>query len=566
MANGSEVQSVDRNEGARQRDLTETSLPLHPFLFAIASVLALLAQNLGQTFISNAVPALVGSLAFAFVVYMAVVAVRRRFDARSAVIASIWVGGCLFHGGLIGFVKLFDKSYGTVWSLPISLAVMTALTLLVLRLPAAHVRAAHLALTGAALVMVLVPGAKTAAFEWRNQAAYLAYDADAAAAEMPEIAAGLSSSDQRPPDIYYFIFDRFASPEILLRHYGVDVFGTRSFLEQRGFHVVPVAHSNYHRTAYSLASTFYMDYLDFLAENDRLEGNDWRPLHAMLGDHRVARFLKARGYRFIQFGSWWTGTFHNPVADENHPYGFSEFNLLYLRYTILHPIFQVLPATRFTRRLDWDNAQCQRVGPQIEQIKNLGEQDQPLFVFAHILVPHGPYNFAEDGRCLTREEAEARGEHQGYIDQVIYATRIMEELVTALQAEGRNPPIIIIQADEGPFPEGSWDAPWHEASPHIQMIKTSIINAYYFPNGDYSQLREDITPVNSFRALFNTYFGTNFPLLRDRIFVSPDEKRLYEFHDVTEAVRTESRRSIMSGDWASINAGPIGDRSNQTGL
>jgi hypothetical protein len=90
------------------------------------------------------------------------------------------------------------------------------------------------------------------------------------------------------------------------------------------------------------------------------------------------------------------------------------------------------------------------------------------------------------------------------------------------------------------------------------MIKTSIINAYYFPNGDYSQLREDITPVNSFRALFNTYFGTSFPLLRDRIFVSPDEKRLYEFHDVTEAVRAESRRSV-SGNAASMNPATLID-------
>src|SRR5690606_39807100 len=100
MANGSELQSAERKDGVRQKDLTGASLPLHPFLFAIASVLALLVQNLHQTFISNAVPALAGSLAFALVVYMAVVAVRRRFDARSAVIASIWVAGCLFHDGL----------------------------------------------------------------------------------------------------------------------------------------------------------------------------------------------------------------------------------------------------------------------------------------------------------------------------------------------------------------------------------------------------------------------------------------------------------------------------------
>mgnify|MGYP005856748277 CR=1 FL=1 len=111
--------------------------------------------------------------------------------------------------------------------------------------------------------------------------------------------------------------------------------------------------------------------------------------------------------------------------------------------------------------------------------------------------------------------------------------------MTTLQADDRNPPIILVQSDEGPFPERDGTVPWHEQPPHVQRIKTSIINAYYFPNGDYSQMREGVTPVNSYRILFNTYFGTNFALLPDRIFVSPDERRLYEFHDVTDAVLAE---------------------------
>lgn len=521
------------------------SLPLHPFLFAIASVLALLVQNLTQATLAHAAPALAGSLAFALATYLMVVAVRRRFDASTAVIASIWVAGCLFYAGLFDFVKWADGSYAMLWSLPVAILTMSALTVLAARLPALHIQVVHLVLTGAAAMMVITPAWQTAAYEWRNSAARTAYDADRAAAQMPQIAPGAepTSNGPRPPDIYYFIFDRYASAETLARHYGIDVFGTRNFLEQRGFHVVPAANSNYHRTALSVASTFYMDYLDPLSDNDRIAGDNWRPVHAMLRDHRVARFLKARGYRFIQFGSWWTGTFHSSIADENRPHGFSEFDFLYLRYTILRPLFHLLPATRLTRRLDWDNAQCQRVAPQIEEIKTLGEQDQPLFVFAHILVPHGPFNFAPDGTCLTYEQSAERGELKGYVDQVAYASQIIEELVTTLQSDDRNPPIILIQSDEGPFPEHDGTVPWNEQPTHVQQIKTSIVNAYFFPNGDYSQLSESITPVNSYRALFNAYFGTDFPLLADRVFVSPDERRLYEFHDITDRVRAESDMS-----------------------
>ena len=110
----------------------------------------------------------------------------------------------------------------------------------------------------------------------------------------------------RPPDIYHFVFDRLASDASLEHHYGVE--GTIGrFLAERGFYVAEASNSNYLKTAPSLASTFYMDYLDFLASDPRVKGENYHPIFEMLDDHRVARFLKARGYDFVQFGAWWRG-------------------------------------------------------------------------------------------------------------------------------------------------------------------------------------------------------------------------------------------------------------------
>jgi hypothetical protein len=41
-----------------------------------------------------------------------------------------------------------------------------------------------------------------------------------------------------------------------------------------------------------------------------------------------------------------------------------------------------------------------------------------------------------------------------------------------------------------------------------------ILNAYYLP-GHADQLYTSISPVNTFRVVLNSYFGTNFPLLED---------------------------------------------------
>ena len=77
-------------------------------------------------------------------------------------------------------------------------------------------------------------------------------------------------------------------------------------------------------------------------------------------------------------------------------------------------------------------------------VKSIGPRPRPVYVFVHILVPHGPFGFGPDGRCLSQDEQEARGDAQGYVDQVAYAGQIIDEVVTALQAPGRVRPVILI--------------------------------------------------------------------------------------------------------------------------
>lgn len=521
---------------------SDKSYPLHPFLLALASVLALMVSNLREVNVFHVTAALMGALIFAGAIYCAVGVLRRRLDARTAVIASIWIAGCLFFESLFGPVNLWlGGGYPMLRALPVALVVLATLTAAALYVPYALANVANLILNGIAVVLFATPAWQAATYEWRHGAARAAYDADKAAAAMPEIAGPSATANQtdRPPDIYHFVFDRYASEDVLKEHYGLDDSRTGRFLEERGFFVARNAHANYHRTAYSLASTFYMDYLDVLANAPGIPPNNWQPVHKMLGDHRVARFLKARGYDHIQYGSWWTGTYRNPVADLNRPHGFSEFNMLYLRRTMLRPIFHALPAWPFTMRLDWDNAQCQRVAAQIEDIKAIGVRDKPTYVFAHILVPHGPFNFTTDGDCLSLADSDKRGHRQGYVDQVVYASRIIEDLVTHLQAEGRPAPVILIHSDEGPFPSFKAGVPWQE-QPHDRLrIKTAILNAYYLPKGDDGALTDDISPVNTFRVVFNALFGTAFELLPNRVFVSPNDDSLYDFHDVTERARKE---------------------------
>ncbi len=533
MGDDSDGADAARAARRRGREPPKRTYPWAACLFATAVVLQPLSRNLGQATFADAVPALIGSLVFALLVYLIVAVLRRHFDTATAVIACWWVVGGLYAGLLIP-----GNDGATHTSLLFLTTLLFILTVVFHRLHRLG-DLAHRLLIGIAFALVAFPLWHLLAHEWQHGDADAAYDADRAAAAMPQVA-GPAPLDpdgtDRPPDIYHFIFDTYASADILASHYGIDN-PIIEFLEARGFYVAHASHSNYHKTGHSLASTFYMDYIDFFEKDPRAQGANWHPIFAMLKDHRVLRFLNTRGYEILQFGSWWRGTFENPFADENRPLGFSEFNMIFLGGTLLRPLFTVLPELPLASRLRWDRGQCQRVARQIERIKAIGSGPKPIYLFAHILVPHGPYVFTPDGDCLSYEESVRRGPQRGYVEQVAYANTIIEDIVTALQADDRRPSVILIQADEGPMPERNHSTPWQQASAEELRIKTGILNAYHFPNGDYSELRPDITPVNSYRAVFNTIFGTDFPQLPDRIFAFPGDWNIYEFHDVTERVR-----------------------------
>ena len=79
------------------------------------------------------------------------------------------------------------------------------------------------------------------------------------------------------------------------------------------------------------------------------------------------------------------------------------------------------------------------------------------------------------------------------------------------------PPIIIIQGDHGPdlfMPNDSWPKAKNLTKTMLNE-KTGILNAYYLPQCDGEYLYESISPVNSFRAIFNSCFDMEFNLLDD---------------------------------------------------
>jgi hypothetical protein len=151
------------------------------------------------------------------------------------------------------------------------------------------------------------------------------------------------------------------------------------------------------------------------------------------------------------------------------------------------------------------------------------------FVYAHIIAPHPPFVFDERGTVISHAEPFTlhdanyyMREHSqknyiaGYRKQIQYVNALVLETVDAILAHSTTPPIIIIQGDHGPGAHLHWGS----LEQTIPAERFSILNAYYFPDQDYTRLYPSISPVNSFRVLFDQFFGANYALLPDRHYYS----------------------------------------------
>jgi hypothetical protein len=100
-----------------------------------------------------------------------------------------------------------------------------------------------------------------------------------------------------------------------------------------------------------------------------------------------------------------------------------------------------------------------------------------------------------------------------------------------------NPPVIVIQGDEGPYPQRTQphEFEWETATNEEFSEKMRILNAIYAP-GCEDRLYPSMTPVNTFRLLLNCYFGTRLEPLADRSYSYRDQRRLYDFFEVTDRI------------------------------
>jgi hypothetical protein len=143
----------------------------------------------------------------------------------------------------------------------------------------------------------------------------------------------------------------------------------------------------------------------------------------------------------------------------------------------------------------------------INEIKNLTlNEDKHFFIYAHVLLPHFPYFFDQNGKLMSLQYANEAENQIKYLKQLKYTNKLIKDCIETILSHAKSKPIIIIQGDHG----------FRYLTNKNQLTESfTILNAYYFPDQNYNSIYDSISPVNSFRVIFNKYFNSNLPLLKD---------------------------------------------------
>ncbi len=351
------------------------------------------------------------------------------------------------------------------------------------------------------------------------------------------------------PDIYYFIFDRYGRQDILEKYFDYENTEFLQSLKDKKFYVDTKSNANYPTTFLSLASSLNMQHLTYLSDILGTNYSDKSVVYrTLLENNEVGRFLKEQGYQYIQFGSVWKGFMQSSAANKNYNLfiNFDEFLYYIYENTLLNAVWgkvsgQQLYIGELRLKKSIENQNYQLV-----KIKEIIPTDSPKFVFAHFLLPHPPYLFSDDCTDLDFEVIRTRSLEAGYKSQTNCANKIMTKFYSDITKNSKRPVVIIYQSDEGPYLPSAYFPNEKYPEKNINTsykIHSGILNAVYItPKTEDTadldkQFQEGRTPVNTFRLLFNYYFGTGYKLLENTTYVYKEEKKPFVFHEITDILQ-----------------------------
>lgn len=512
---------------------------LYPFLFVILPILNILSRNPGGSTLADGGALMLFMLSLCAAVYGLVAFALRRHPSR-AIAPLITLALILWFYAYPSIRSAFHASRKSPANLALVLIAVGGLALAtaavigwLARRPRYHHRVnTFLAMTG--LFLVAFAGARVVASQLRARSQIRA----SALAKELGAPLGVKASAPVAPvrDIYLIVLDEYANSSVLRERFNFDNQPFTDSLRSLGFIVPGLVRSNYAHTTLSLPSLLNFSHLSRLETEIGARETDPTLPNYLLRNNRTAKFLKARGYKFVFYPSqWWVATRQSHDADSAFQ-AWKGFDLgrEATRSDMRRAFIGTTPLALLQSHDRHDADHVRRTLAGLEELPLL---KQPTFAFAHILSPHYPYVF--DAGCKphrTRPNPNwGNGRDEVYLGQLQCLNRLLLGAVGSILKRSPTPPVILLVGDHGTSSLRYSQAKSAESvTPAQARERFGAFGAFYLPGGADRLVPDTLTLISVIPRVLNHYFGAGLQLPPESLYMSLEQSP-YRFAPVDPA-------------------------------
>lgn len=514
---------------------------LHPFLITVFPALYLYTNNLGETKFRMAVPSIIVILLVSSLIVLIGGLISKKIT-KSAILSSIIIFSFLsyqYFNPIFNLIGLSDSVQ--IFYMPVSLLIWLILLLVLVYLvkKAKNLTGWNYLLNIIALILMANIAVTSINFFLTRDSSDPKTISDFYQAQVNL----QKTTANNMPDIYYIILDGYGRADILNSKLHFDNSPFINFLKNQKFFVANQSSSNYSQTAFSLSSSMNLNYLTTVQNK---KTNDRSLVGQLIANNAVVSKLNDLGYNTIGFSANYEFAKLDNVKQNKTPAYWSEFNQILLEKSFLSDIPYVknhLGILSLQVKNSFKNTNF-----IFEHIDDEASKNFPKFTFAHILAPHPPFILDKNGirddldlSKITISDgdgffSQTHLSQQDYIDgytmQLEYVNKKAQETIKNIISKTKRPVVIVVQGDHG----SGVGTDFQNIQKTDLPERMSILNAYYFSDQKYDKLYPEITPVNTFRVIFDQYFNAQLPILEDKNYFSLWNTP-YEFVDVTDQIK-----------------------------
>ncbi len=473
-----------------------------PFVLVVFPIINLFLHNAGKISLRSVLPSLAVSLVFCLIIYFLSIFILKNY-LSSAIVTSLFVFLFMNYSDLYSLAKKALPGVFTHYIVSIALLVIlfSVAVVLIVKYKPRNKKILPVA-NWISIVLLLVLGVNNISgikLILKGNQSELQVSQEGIRKGVPT---DLRANLNYKPDVYFIILDAYTRSDVLKDFYGYDNSGFTSFLENKGFYVSPNSRSNYTETRLSIPSVLSMEYSTYLAKDTTSTSEMFNLLQQYWKYSPVFSTAKELGYTTVNFTSL-SAFGQNMKADITvDDVTFSDFDQLVLQKTLLQPLSTELAIIN----------QRSQVMNSLKDVPEITNNPDPTFTFVHIMSPHIPYVFDQNGDFPTEPSAKKSildlvVPSEAYVEQLAYTSNSPKQRLvnTGNSAE----PPIIIAVDHG----GVFD----RQEPEERMAIFFAILAPGIEPASLDSNFHDITLVNVFRKIFDGYFNTNFGSLADSL-------------------------------------------------